>query len=221
MKKLTSNLIKLTLFFAVSCPFAMADKNNDQYSGAITIHNQTPFTLVIIGDYLDRPIESNIRGKFVFRHNLYSHDHFLKPGDQIMPGDRNFIGYTEPQTDEVEGYLLLNILDTEEFFTAHYHFGKGQSRDNGSWIKLEQLLNDQPYPFISIRMIRGSVASKNLLSGTDYLYAYMLTLSMDDAAAACITDPYCLAAHFLRNTTPLVPNKTNNKNSPQPKNVEL
>lgn len=221
MKKLTFNLIKLILFFAAFCPFAMAANNNDQYSGAITIHNQTPFTLVVIGDYLDRPIKSNIRGKFVFRHNLYSRDHLLKPSDQVMPGDRNFIGYTEPQTDEVEGYLLLNILDTEEFFTAHYHFGKSQGRDNGSWIKLEQLLNDQPYPFISIRMIRGSVASKNLLSGTHYLYAYMLTFGMDDAAAACITDPYCSAAHFLRNTTPLVPDKANNKNSAQLKNVEL
>ena len=212
MKKLTSSLINLTLFFAASCPHTTTANNYDQYSGAITIHNQTPFTLAIIEDFLYHPLKSNAKGNLFLLQNLNPHDQFL------MPGERKLIGYTEePLTNEVEGYLVLNFLDTEELFTAHYRFGKSQGGDNGSWIKLEQLDleqldNNQPYPFISLRMIRGSVASKNLLSGTHYLHAYMLTFNMDHAAAACITDPYCLGGHFLR---------TIHKKSAQLKNVEL
>ena len=139
MKKLTSNLIKLTLFFATSCPIATAAPLTtatniyDRYSGAITIHNQTPFTLGIIKDFLNHPLKSNAEGNlFLFRS--------LKPSDKYLePGERKFIGYTEPQINEIEGYLVLNFLDTEELFTAHYRFGKVQGGDDVSWIKLEQL----------------------------------------------------------------------------------
>ena len=70
-------------------------------------------------------------------------------------------------------------------------------------------------------MIRNTIATENLSSsGTHFLHAYLLTFSMDDAAAACITDPYCLAGHYLRPPT-RVPGKTNDKNSRRLKNVEL
>ena len=221
MKKLTSNLLKLTLFFAASCPIATAAPLTtatniyDRYSGAITIRNQTPFTLGIIKDFLHHPLKSNAEGNlFLFRS--------LKPSDQYLePGERKFIGYTEPQINEIEGYLVLNFLDTEELFTAHYRFGKVQGGDDGSWIKLEQLDNDQPYPLISLRMIRNTIATENLASpGTHYLNAYLLTFSMDDASAACITDPYCLDGHYLWPPT-RVPDKSNDKNNRRLKNVEL
>lgn len=193
MKKLTSVFIKLVLIFFASSPLVtMAGKSHD-YHGDLIIHNNTPFTLAIIDDYMAIK-HGQEKGEFVFD------DHFQKDqGLRILPGDEYYVGHGKSYDDtiEVEGYLTFKILHTNKTFVAHYRFAEVWNTQD-SWVKLEQPENGQPYPGISIDISQVSNFEKEgLFSPTiHHQHRFAVSFTTSDSDAVCIMDPDC-TFHYL------------------------
>ena len=122
-------------------------------------------------------------GKFVFS------DRFKSEELSLMPGEERYIGFGESHTNEVEGYFVFQMRDTDQAFVAHYRFA--EDWDDDTWIRLEQLENYQPYPFVSVSTIRSCEVMKGLFSGIHYQHTCAVTFFMDDLDAACIADHRC------------------------------
>ena len=187
MKKQSYFLIVWMVFVAAASTLPAKAAYFDRYHGDLAILNQTPFTLKIVKHFMEKNKRGD-KGQFYFSEPFQAQDFSLIPGEVIH------LGYGESRTNKIEGHFIFDIVDTDQSFDAHYRFAK--DKDTDTWIKLKQLSSQEPYPFVSIRMMRSCKVTKRLISGTDYQHTCTVTFTMDEAAASCIGDPNCTAEDY-------------------------
>ena len=188
VKKITSVFAKMVLIFFFLSPLStIATLYECHYHGDLIIYNNTPFTLAITDDYMALKYgdEGDEKGEFVFD------EYFRKDqGLRLLPGDEYYIGHGKSyDLVYVEGYLTFKILHTDKSFVAHYHFAEVWDTE-GSWVKLEQPENGQPYAGVSISMVH---TSKKMVSARiiHHNHTYALSFTTSDSDAVCIMEPDC------------------------------
>ena len=154
----------------------------DTVRAVTRVANQTPFSLTVVGHYI---IDSGpgFRRWFSFNRQLVDQDYTLLPGDAFP------VGYSQSLNKTAEGMLLFNIGHTAEYFCIHYSFGKTRPAD--TWITLTDSLKEERYLLVSMAVAHDFAARAQPLPGTAYEHSSTLTLSMDEAAVACLQQGDC------------------------------